>query len=114
MLLQPTDKAGKRALAEVDRIGQILDAELVSFVLGETVEHFELADAEPVPFAKLPFERCADSRMTGGQRPPRADNLRHALTVGLICASPGVQDAAGLLTAHGRSLTPRFNRCKNI
>ena len=114
MLLQSADKAGKRALAEVDGIGQILDAELVLFVLGEAVEHLELAHAEPVPFAKLPFEGCAHGRVASGQRPPRADDLRHAVAVGLIGVSSGVQHGAGLLTAHGRSLTPAGGRCKHI
>ena len=115
MLLQTADKAGKRTLAEVDGIGQILDAELVLLVLGEAVKHLELADAEPVPLAKLPFECCADRRVTGGQRPPRADDLRRAVAVRLIGAC-GVQHGAraGLLTAHGRSLALAANRCKHI
>ena len=113
MLLEPADEAGQRTLAQVDGVGQILHAELALVVLGEAVEHLELADAEPVPLAKLAFERCADSSMTRGQRPPRADDLRQAARIGLADI-PGMPHHGGLLTAHGRILTPQTNRCKCI
>src|SRR5450631_464696 len=113
MLLEPADEAGQRTLAQVDGVGQILHAELALVVLGEAVEHLELADAEPVPLAKLAFERCADSGMTSGQRPPRADDLRPAARTGLagipgrtgLAGIPGWPCHGGPLAAHRRILT---------
>jgi len=104
MLLEPADEAGQRTLAQVDGVGQILHAELALVVLGEAVEHLELADAEPVPLAKLAFERCADSSMTRGQRPPRANDLRQAARIGLADI-PGLKQV-GLLAGVAAAMDP--------
>jgi hypothetical protein len=69
VLLEPADQAGPGALAQVHGLSEFLNAELVSVVLGQPLEHLEFADSEPMPFAQSPTSPTAC---------PRADSeIRH-------------------------------------
>ncbi len=96
VLFQPADQAGQRALAQVHRLGQFLDPELVPWVLGEPLQHLELGNPEPVPFAQVMFEGRGDRGVARHQRAPLADEFRYP---GLLIAARLVKGMAAAFTA---------------
>ena len=103
VLLQLADHPGQRALAQVHGFGQLLDPELVLRVLGQALQDLELADAQPVPLAEVPFQCRAHRGVGRRERAPRAHDLRMLVLPG----HPGIGHAdTGLLLTHGRSVAP--------
>ena len=50
---QTVYQTGQRALAQMDGLGQVLGAKLAPVALGEPLQHLEVTDPKPVPFAEL-------------------------------------------------------------
>ena len=98
VLLQLRDHPGQRALAQVHGLGQLLDPELVLRVLGQALQDLELADAQPVPLAKVPFQCRGHRGVARRECAPRAHDLRGLARPG----HAGIGHAhTGLLLTHG-------------
>jgi hypothetical protein len=70
--LEPGDDPGQGALAEVQRLADVVHAAPVVAVAGEPVEHLELAHAEAVRLERA-LDRAVGARVVAQQLSPRAD-----------------------------------------
>ena len=95
---QPVNQARQRTLAQVHGFGQVLGAELAPFALGKSLQDLEVADAEPMPVAKLALEGGAGRRVAGRHLPPGGHDR--------------LQGRLGL--AHSRSLALPGSSCNYI
>src|SRR4051794_25568811 len=73
--LEAADHARERALAEVDRRGELLHAALGLLALGEPLEHLVLADAEAVVILQPPLEGADGARVAVEQVAPGVDDV---------------------------------------
>ncbi len=73
------------------------------FVLGQPLQHLELADPQAVPLAKLAVQGRNDRCVAGGERAPRDHGLGDTPCRG---SAPAGQSDTGLLLDHGHSLAP--------